>query len=469
MRLESAYVSKGIGRFFIKGGIPMSEYTLTAEQLERFRQLIRCETVTNSDPTAVNWAAYDALHVVFEQNYPTIYKEFALTRIGEAGLQFHYQVDNPTAAPLLLMSHQDVVEPGDASQWEEVPFSATVKDGIVWGRGTTDCKHVVFAELEAVESLFASGWRPTYDVYISLGYSEEVYRVDGADGGRLLANNLEQQQITLGCLIDEGGSIVRTSSGDIATYIGLGEKSAVNFELYCDTAGGHSSKPGKGTGLGQIGRAIVAIEDNPLPYRLTPLVKAHLQASAALQDGDRRTIYSDPETHWEALCTLAQEDVELDAMLHTTFVVTMASGSAQPNVMPSHATIGISCRILQGDTVESIIEYLESIIPSTVKVSHVSGVDPQPTATVESGEFALLADVLRRIYGNNIYVIPYLMLGATDSRYYKTVAPNAFRFSGFFQDERWGKAHCVNERIPVDALPSGIRYFTEVLKAYGHN
>jgi len=475
-------LARGIGRFLAKETMEMAEQSVqrefedkntnvkdvvTTAQLERFRQLIRCETVTNSDPAAVNWAAYEDLHRVFEQNYPTIYKEFTLTRIGEAGLQFHYKVSQPTAGPLLLMSHQDVVEPGDVEQWKEAPFSAEVKDNIVWGRGTTDCKHVVFAELEAVETLFASGWRPTYDLYISLGYSEEVYRQDGADGGRLLAENLAKQNITLGCLIDEGGSIVKTPTGDTAAYIGLGEKSAVNFELYCDTAGGHSSKPGKGTGLGQIGRAIVAIEDNPLPYRLTPLVKANLQASAPLQEGKKATIYSDPEGHWEELCALAQEDVELDAMLHTTFAVTMASGSAQPNVMPSHATIGISCRILQGDTVESIISYLESIIPETVKVRHLSGVDPQPTATVESDEFALLTKVLRHIYGEAIHVIPYLMLGATDSRYYKAVAPNAFRFSGFFQDERWGKAHCVNERIPVDALASGIVYFTEVLKAYG--
>ncbi|WP_298703059.1 M20/M25/M40 family metallo-hydrolase [uncultured Veillonella sp.] len=442
-------------------------FTITAEQVERFRKLIQCETVTNSDPSEVNWSAFDALHTVFKAQYPMIYEHFHLTDIGEAGLQFYYEAPNPTAAPLLLMSHQDVVEPGDLAQWEEAPFSAVHKEGLIWGRGTTDCKHVVFAELEAVESLLLSGWRPTYDVYISLGYSEEVYRIDGADGGRLLAENLEAQGITLGCLIDEGGRIEKTPNGQCAAYIGLGEKSAVNFELLCHTDGGHSSKPGKGTGLGQIARAIVAIEEHPLPYRLTPLVKAHLQASAALQEGERAKIYADPEGHWEALCELARGDVELDAMLHTTFAVTMASGSAQPNVMPSHATTGISCRILQGDTVESIISYLERIIPKTVSVRHISGVDPQPTATVESKEYALLAKTVQHIYGDDTYVIPYLMLGATDSRYYKNVAPNAFRFSGFFQDERWGKAHCVNERIPVDALGSGIQYFKEILKAYG--
>lgn len=50
-------------------------------------------------------------------------------------------------------------------------------------------------------------------------------------------------------------------------------------------------------------------------------------------------------------------------MLHTTFAVTMAEGSAQANVLPPHAEATMSVRILQGDTVESVKKYLNPSFP----------------------------------------------------------------------------------------------------------
>ena len=100
-----------------------------------------------------------------------------------------------------------------------------------------------------------------------------------------------------------------------------------------------------------------------MPYRLTPLVKAFLKAEARFKDKKTAKVYRHPGKHFKKLKKLAAKDRTLDAMLHTTFAVTMAEGSAQANVLPSHAEATMSVRILQGDTVESVKKYLESIIP----------------------------------------------------------------------------------------------------------
>lgn len=440
----------------------------TANKVDRFRHIISCETVSNADPSKVNWSEFERLQGLLRTFYPTIFELFKETKVGDAGLQLRYTVEKPRRKPFLIMSHQDVVEPGDLTQWHENPFSASFHDGAVWGRGTTDCKHLLFAQLEAVEALLRDGWRPDFDFYISLGYSEEIYRADGQDGGRLLAEYLRDTGVQIGCLVDEGGRIIKDESGHASAYVGLGEKAAVNFELVCNRAGGHSSKPGAGTALGQVARAAVALEEHPFPYRLTPLVKSQLQALAETLSGNRARIYADPENYWDELTALAKTDNELDAMLHTTFAVTMASGSTQPNVMPSRASVGVSCRILQGDTVASVTEYIRSIIPDSVEIIHISGLDPQPTSTVDSDEFQLLASVIRDIYGADTTVVPFLLLGATDSRYYAAagVADQVFRFGGFFVDDRFGTPHAVNEHIPVDAIESAQEFVTRLLKAY---
>lgn len=431
-----------------------------------FQKLIECQTVSNEYGNKVDWSEFEKLHSYLREFYPTIFKEFQLTEIGEAGLQFCWKAAKPRKQPLLLMSHQDVVEVGNLTQWKYPPFSATYADGCVHGRGTTDCKHLLLAEMEAVEELLATGWRPDYDLYISLGYGEEIYRADGPDAARLLSQNLEKQGVKIGCTFDEGGQIVLQEDGKRIAHIGLGEKAAVNFEIYKNCAGGHSSKPGPGTALGAVAKAIVDIEAHPYPYRLTPLAEAQLKAMTVVATGDKKKIYLDPQGHWDDLCRLAKENPELDALLHTTFAFTMASASTQPNVMPAHVTTGMSCRILQGDTIESVMDYLKQFLPEGVEIRHISGENPMPTSTPDSDDYRLVETILHQLYGDDIILIPFLVLGATDTHYYAPVVHNVFRFDGFCFDSRWSNPHQVNEKIPADALPAGKAFFSALLKAY---
>ncbi|WP_418377739.1 M20/M25/M40 family metallo-hydrolase [Acidaminococcus sp.] len=433
---------------------------------DHLSQMIQMKTVSNSDVNKVDWSEFEKLHKLFETLYPHVYDVMEVDRVGQAGLQFHYHPKKTAKKPLLLMSHQDVVEIGDRSQWSHDPFSGLLLDGSVYGRGTTDCKHLVLSELEALESLFAEGFRPDYDLYLSLGYSEEVYLENDVDGAQRLVDHLAEKEVHIGTILDEGGGLFPEAGGRLAARIGLGEKAAVNYEIYCDRKGGHSSKPGNGTALGAVAKAVVAIEAHPFPYRLTPLVEAQLSATAPLKEEPVRRIYADPKGHFEELCALAQEDPALDAMLHTTVAFTMAQASTQPNVLPSHAAVGLSVRVLQGDTVESVKRRLQGFLPEGVKIRHISGKDPVPASTPDSDSNRLLTKILHAAYGDGLLAIPFLMLGATDTRYYKPITDTVLLFTGHVHDNRWGAAHQVNEHIPVDALPASVEFFREFLKQY---
>ncbi len=52
---------------------------------------------------------------------------------------------------LCYMGHLDVVPPGDESKWSENPFSGTIRDGYLYGRGVTDMKGSVAAFFAAVQ------------------------------------------------------------------------------------------------------------------------------------------------------------------------------------------------------------------------------------------------------------------------------------------------------------------------------
>ncbi len=58
--------------------------------------------------------------------------------------------------PLLAFAgHTDVVPTGDKNQWGEDPFSATVKDGVLFGRGAADMKGSLAAMVVALENFLS--------------------------------------------------------------------------------------------------------------------------------------------------------------------------------------------------------------------------------------------------------------------------------------------------------------------------
>lgn len=80
--------------------------------------------------------------------------------------------------PILLMSHQDVVEAGGV--WEHEPFSGDIDEkGRVWGRGAVDTKGSLFCIFTAVEELISEGFQSECDVYIASSCTEE-WSGDGA-------------------------------------------------------------------------------------------------------------------------------------------------------------------------------------------------------------------------------------------------------------------------------------------------
>lgn len=75
---------------------------------------------------------------------------------------------------IILNGHIDVVPEGDRSKWTDDPFSGMVKDGKVYGRGTTDMKGGNVAMMLAMESIIRSGIRLKGDVIFESVIEEEA-------------------------------------------------------------------------------------------------------------------------------------------------------------------------------------------------------------------------------------------------------------------------------------------------------
>ena len=69
---------------------------------------------------------------------------------------------------LLFNGHTDVIPVGNGEGWSDNPWSAKIKDGKLYGRGSCDMKSGVASHIMAVENMIAAGLKPKGDVYIDI-------------------------------------------------------------------------------------------------------------------------------------------------------------------------------------------------------------------------------------------------------------------------------------------------------------
>ena len=448
----------------------MKNYTIDpAKCLEHLKGMVMIPTVSNANPDLQDFTKFDQLHAYLEQSYPLVHKTLKREIIGRAGLLYTWKGTGKSSQhPLLLAAHQDVVPEGDHALWTYAPYSGTVADGKLWGRGTTDSKNNIMAILDAAEALIASGFQPDYDIYFAFGCNEEVMG-GSRPSAREISETLEARGVRLGCVIDEcGGCGTGEAFGIDGTIcnITIAEKGYADYEFIKRDKGGHSSTPAPNGALLSIAKTILALEEHPFPNHVIPVIKEKFKVLAPFMEGEKARIFSDVEANWEEVLPYLAEDRKLAAMFHTTVALSMTHGSAQANILPEVASLIVNTRPLPGDSLEYIEKTFRDIIPEDVEVHLLKGGEASPVSLTDSHPARLLRKMSEERYPGCTTIYD-CMLGGTDARYYYTICDCVYRFSSFYHTPEWGPAHCVNECIPIDCLAGGAEFFAEYMTRYG--
>lgn len=94
----------------------------------------------------------------------------------------------------LLHAHLDIVDPGDPRRWTDGPYSGALRDGYIWGRGASDDKGCLAAQVFAAALLKEAGLAPAGDVYVAAVVGEEI----GGLGSRYLAGSFHPDLAIIG-------------------------------------------------------------------------------------------------------------------------------------------------------------------------------------------------------------------------------------------------------------------------------
>ncbi|WP_461169010.1 M20/M25/M40 family metallo-hydrolase [Arthrobacter sp. Z1-15] len=448
----------------------------------KLSRLITYRTVSSREPQDIEIGEFDGFIRALPELFPLVHRHLGLERVNGYGLLYHWKAEpgrgdapgssgtgaGAAGAPLVLMAHYDVVPVAHPEAWQHPPFSGEISEGMIRGRGTLDDKGSLAAILQAVELLLAEDFTPARDVYLSFGNNEEA---SGTTAG-VTAALLEGRGIRPWMVLDEGGAVATQAFPFVdcpVAVVGVTEKGILDVELSTEDPGGHASTPHRRGATARLARAIVRLDENPLPAALPgPTVEmfGRLAPAARFPAGlvfGNMGFFRAPLTR-----ILARMGGESEALTRTTVAVTQLQGSSAANVLASRATANANIRVAVGDTVEGTIKRLRRIIRDpSVSLRVVEGNEPSPVSATDNDQFALLAQTITDVFPDAVPA-PYIMLGGTDSRRFTDICNAVYRFAPFRMDRQArASVHGDNECLGVKTFGEGIIFYTRLLRSLG--
>jgi len=437
---------------------------------ESLAAAVRAKTVSSPSDAALNADQFEALHAHLETRYPKLHAALKREVVAGLSLLYTWPGSDPAAKPILLMAHQDVVPiaPGTEKDWQAEPFGGTFKDGFIWGRGAWDDKANLISQMEAVEMLVASGFKPKHTVYLAFGADEEV---GGLRGAKAIAKLLEERHVKLDFVIDEGLLItegVLPGLNAPAALVGIAEKGYLSVVLRASATPGHSSMPPpKGTSaIAMMSAALNRLEDDQFPPRIQGVAREMFETVAPEMSGFGRVALSNLWLFGPIVRKQLEAGASTAAMLHTTTALTIFNAGNKENVLPGRAEATVNFRLLPGDSQASVMSHVKQAVANErVELSVLPGAtEPSRVAPTDSASYKLIERTVRELFPGTI-VAPGLMIGGTDSQHYESVADHIYKFSPVrAKPEDLPRFHGTNERISTANLAELIRFYHRLVQ-----
>ena len=173
-----------------------------SKTLEYAKQLIQRQSVTPNDGGCHEWikSKLDQLGFVCEP-----------MQFGEVNnLWATFGSDKPL---FVFAGHVDVVPTGPVDKWHSPPFEPTIRNGLLYGRGSADMKSSIAAMMVAVEEFLKKYPEPNINIAFLTTADEEGPAIDGTVKviERLIADKLKINWCLVGepTAIDMVGDVVK--------------------------------------------------------------------------------------------------------------------------------------------------------------------------------------------------------------------------------------------------------------------
>ena len=403
-----------------------------------------------------------------EKNADTLEAFFAGTDVlveryephpGRVSISFTVEGTDPSAEPLTLLGHTDVV-PVDEDKWTTDPFGGEIIDGRVYGRGATDMLYITAAMAACVRDV-ARGERPRGTLTF-VGCADEEAR--GGLGAKWLAEHGKFSWKN--CLSEEGGSHIPAVDGSDALAVVVGEKGAGQRRLTVHGDAGHGSAPyGRDltvAKIAEVARRVATIEPE---VRADEIWEGYVRAwkfdpatEAALLRGDGYEAFGQLESYSHA-------------MSHLTISPTVLRAGNGINVLPSEAWLELDIRPLPGQTQEEIDSLLRDALgelADEVEITHL--ITEDGTVSPTSGPlFEAICQTFDEFFPG-VPVVPTIAAGGSDLRFARRKGGVGYGFALHAREETLGSVlgqlHSHDESVSVEDVDLTVRAYRSLIRRF---
>ncbi len=358
-------------------------------------------------------------------------------------------------AGLMFMSHTDVVPVEEEDKWRFPPFSATIADGRIYGRGASDCKGLLAAQLYAMRLLKRNGIALEDSLILASGADEEH---GGRYGFGWLADNYPEK-ISAPFAVNEGGGVPIESPSGLTYLLGTGEKGRLQVEIEVKGVSAHASVPWQGTNamyaLHQVLRRIEDYEperdtSTDLFDYLSLFAIEHKPSAENVDD-----IIAEVEPDNPRFASM------LRALSRMTLTPTMISGGIKSNSVPEAIRLTCDVRTLPHQSDDYLRSQLDAILEGIPGVSYEIDYMARPNSSAfETALGSSIRDATAKALDrDDIQWVPAISTGFTDSRFTRPLGTITYGFSGSHPDDdpMLSRAHGTDESVGISSLLSGTK------------
>ncbi len=368
---------------------------------------------------------------------------------GRANLVAHWEGEDPSADPLLVHGHLDVV-PAEARDWKIDPFSGEIADGCVWGRGAVDMKDFDAMVLSVVRARRRAGVKPRRPVRLVFTADEEAGSIYG--GHWLVSNHPDTiADCTEG--IGEVGGFSITVKDDLRLYlVQTAEKGMAWMRLRARGTAGHGSLVNDDNAVTNLVQAITRLGAHEWPIVVTDSVRRFVAELS-----DTLEVELDPADMDDTVAKLGSFARMFGATLRNTTNPTMLNAGYKVNVIPGEAEAHVDGRFLPGQE-DEFLRVVDELLGD--KITREMVTHDRALETEFSGDLVEAMKACLAAEDPQSRTAPYLMSGGTDAKAWHRLGVRCFGFSPLQLPpdlDFLGMFHGIDERVPTTALEFGSR------------
>ena len=375
---------------------------------------------------------------------------------GRCNVIAHIKGEDERRAGLVVHGHLDVV-PANAQDWSVDPFSAEIKDGMIWGRGAVDMKNMD-AMIIAIFRMWArKGIKPPRNIVLAFFADEEAGSLFGS---RWMV--AQHPEVFKGCseAISEVGGFSVTVAGNKRLYfIEAAQKGIHWMKLSASGRAGHGSMMNPENALTRISEAVAKIGNYEWPQRYTKTVQILFKKIAEVTG--KKYDEKDLRPLLEEIGPMSRM---IGATLQNTANPTMLEAGYKANVIPQSASAVIDGRFLPG-LEDELNKTIQQIIGPDISIETLT----HDIALEVDFEGDLVESMNRSIlrFDPEGIPVPYLMSGGTDNKALSEIGIIGYGFSPLQLPadlDFMALFHGVDERVPVDGIKFGVDVLEDFLR-----